>query len=212
MASRRIVVFTCGLLGVMCGVRWFSGMLLNARLIEVLQRKEPGAAAKVSALLRRGADPNAKGSKNLTALVWAAHSGDAAAVEALLEGGAEPNCRGGRGSALDKAARNGRLDIVELLLAHGADPNNGREGTGSWALVLAVENGHVPVARMLLQRGADPNSLDHVRASVLWRARHERMPQMVDVLDQAGAREILPETPQLSPTERRLPTGGPKGH
>lgn len=69
-------------------------------------------------LLQRGADPNARDSKDHTPLMVAAKAGDCQAIEALVSGGANPNItdRWG-GNALYHARKRKSKRILELLQA-----------------------------------------------------------------------------------------------
>lgn len=80
-----------------------------------------GHPAVVAALLKHGADANAKDTDGRTPLWWAAGIGrdDNAAV--LLGAGADANARDREGrSVLDRAKYNGIESMIALLKAHGA--------------------------------------------------------------------------------------------
>ena len=118
-----------------------------------------GDVAKVQALLRQGADPNAENrdpdNYGQLSLDLATLAGHAEVVELLLKHGASPaavNCQGD--TILHRAAQHGRLDIARLLLQHGADAN-ARARDGFTPLHCAATNGHVAVARLLLDSGAN---------------------------------------------------------
>ena len=141
-----------------------------------------GKPDAVSALLARGADPNAKeGWRGQTALMWAAAEGHAAVIDTLVARGADLNARSNAGfTALLFAAREGRIAAVEALLKAGADLNDslpvrrrGRQArrrrrpagqtpaapeVGLNAFLLAAGNAHYELAAWLLDRGADPNA------------------------------------------------------
>ncbi len=61
-------------------------------------------------------------------------------------------------TALDMAARNGKLEAVELLLDAGADPTALSKRNGETPLHTAVYNRHIDVVRLLLSRGVSPNA------------------------------------------------------
>jgi ankyrin repeat protein len=143
-----------------------------------------GSVGAVKALLRRGADVNARENwKGQTALMWAASANNVAAVEALIEAGADVQARtkyaprplartGGIGreaernsdvtkqagfTALHFAVRAGAADVVRALLESGATVRDTTsDGTG--VLVLAIASTHYELAAFLLQQGADPNA------------------------------------------------------
>jgi hypothetical protein len=80
-----------------------------------------GDTARVAALLREGADPDAADRSGWTGLHHAAERGDVALARLLLESGARPDLRSrARGTPLDVAERSGRLELARLLRAHGA--------------------------------------------------------------------------------------------
>ena len=148
-------------------------------------------ADAVNALLRGGADPNAREPwKGQTALMWAAAGNHALAVKALIAHGADVNARStewpveparpsdgniisirprGAMSPLLFAAREGAADAARVLIASGADLNI-TEPDGANALILATTNGHYDLALLLLDAGADPNLADHFGRTVLYAA------------------------------------------
>jgi len=81
-------------------------------------------AQLVNTALQAGADPNAAGAENTSALMWAAERGHLDIARILLEAKADLNRQNNSGlTALMLAARSGRDEIVKLLLAAGADAN-----------------------------------------------------------------------------------------
>jgi hypothetical protein len=127
---------------------------------EFFEAVRSGDAARVSELLKRGANPNVQDKKGWTPLHWAAGRGYAEIVRLLLEYGADANAR-------DKDARTplhfasgfGRADVVLLLLEHGADVN-AKNKDGRTPLHIAASWGYADVARLLLGYGADVNAKD----------------------------------------------------
>jgi hypothetical protein len=80
-----------------------------------------GDTARVAALLREGADPDAADRSGWTGLHQAAEKGDLALARLLLESGARPDLRSrARGTPLDVAERGGHLELARLLRVHGA--------------------------------------------------------------------------------------------
>jgi ankyrin repeat protein len=83
-----------------------------------------GNESLVRQLIERGADVNARGSKNGSPLGMAVTKENEELVRLLIEEGADVNATGGwYGTSLIAAAHKGNLKLVELLLAHGADVN-----------------------------------------------------------------------------------------
>ena len=80
-----------------------------------------GDAARVAALVRQGADPDAALRSGWTGLHLAADTGDVALTRLLLDAGANPDLRSrARGTPLDIAETTGRTEIARLLRGHGA--------------------------------------------------------------------------------------------
>jgi ankyrin repeat protein len=98
-----------------------------------------GQPAVISALVRRGADPNAAwGVNHWPVLMHAIHKNRLESVIALMESGADPNAGGGNGETpLMMAAGYGYTDIVRTLLNHGADARRALPG-GETALDFAA--------------------------------------------------------------------------
>eukprot|EP00741_Cyanophora_paradoxa_P019947 tig00021179_g19252.t1 len=111
-----------------------------------------GEASVVAALLRQGADPNARDSERCTALIHAAREGHIEAVRALCDGGADLDAADDEGFApLHHAAFRGRLEVARLLVARGANPH-ARTKTGL-TFIWAVQYGHFPVAKYAVECG-----------------------------------------------------------
>lgn len=105
-------------------------------------------------LLDAGADPNAHGGKQVTALHVATTS---AMTAMLLAGGAYPDARDKDGETpLFSAARNGQVEQMRLLIGAGADVDalNGKRET---ALFQAGQRGIIGAVDYLLGAGADPD-------------------------------------------------------
>jgi hypothetical protein len=108
----------------------------------------------VAALLREGADADARDETGRPALVLAAGSGRADAVRALLRAGARPDDAGRDGwTALHQAAETGDAASVRALLDAGAAPDVPSRTRGT-ALDVAERGGRADVAAALRARGA----------------------------------------------------------
>jgi len=110
----------------------------------------------VRALIRDGANVNAKNRYGIAPLQIAAIAGNAAIVEQLLQSGADPNTATPEGeTALMAAARTGDPSSVRMLVTRGADVN-AREGwKGQTALMWAAAENNVAAMKVLLEAGAE---------------------------------------------------------
>ena len=178
------------------------------------------AGGDVSALkkaLAGGADPNARGKRGWTPLMYAVNKGYTLLVRPLLEAGAKPNLRAADGAtALFIAAVHGHSEIIELLMKWGADPSikgpKGRTAEGLMAarvvekkyggaggLHKALRANEGPaVIRVILERGADTGARDVVLAEQLpdykyfytplhTAARYNKHPEAIALLLKRGA-------------------------
>ena len=111
--------------------------------------------AVIEALVRAGADVNARSIGNKTPLHHAAqHNANPAVVEALVRAGADVNARDASDTPLHKAAwQNKNPAVTEALIRGGADPD-ARNRHGDTPLHLAVRF-NPDVIEALLSGGAD---------------------------------------------------------
>jgi uncharacterized protein len=75
----------------------------------------------------------------------------------------------GEMTALQYAARDGRLEMARTLIAANAQVNL-VEANGVSPLVMATANNHIDVAQLLLEHGADANATDWWGRTPLWTA------------------------------------------
>jgi ankyrin repeat protein len=109
---------------------------------------------KVTLLIAKGVDLNAKTVEGRTPLFLAAMQPAGAAVaQILLDAGADPNARTLAGVTPLFPASASSIDTLRILLAKGADPN-ARTETGASALMTAAFRTPEAVA-LLVARGAD---------------------------------------------------------
>ncbi|RDW81610.1 uncharacterized protein DSM5745_05167 [Aspergillus mulundensis] len=138
---------------------------LNTNLIAA---GEAGCAKALAALIKKGAELNAKSMKERTALTGAVGNNHPDAVRVLLEAGADPHVqmhstpwyrmqlREGRVSntetLFEHAVGRGYAEVVKLLMPHfdmGTQCTTGGEN----ALTTAVQYGHPETVRALLDTG-----------------------------------------------------------
>lgn len=153
---------------------------------------EPGAAIiaaarrgdlpGVKALLAGGVSVDAKGRREMTALMAAVTEGHSRVAEALLRAGANPNARTTHPRAdwtgatpLAWAATNGRTDCVRILLAHGAAVD-ARTLDRKTPLMLAAMWGYTACVRILLAGGARRDLTDADGLTALALARRGDSP------------------------------------
>ena len=144
-----------------------SGASLGPGLVEAVRADDP---AEVTALLDRGANPNAREEDGSTALSWAAIRGNAETASRLLEAGADPNLRNALGvSPLSIAIENGASGVAQLLVRQGADPNAARE-SGETPLMTAARLGQVRLMELLLDHGAEVNARERKfgQTALMW--------------------------------------------
>jgi ankyrin repeat protein len=109
-----------------------------------------GNTARVKALLRRGANVNAKDLEGHTALMFAVVNLHSDIVKLLLEHGADVNASANDGlTALMLAASCGDAAVVRALLDKGADKGCKLTRTGKNAAMLAAEKGYTAIVDLL---------------------------------------------------------------
>jgi hypothetical protein len=124
---------------------------VSQRLLAAVAR---GDGAQVAALVREGADPNARDASFRPALLLAASSGRPEVVRALLRAGASADAGDRSGwTALHQAVENGDLATARVLLDGGATPDLRSRARGT-ALDVAERGGRAELARLLRARGA----------------------------------------------------------
>ena len=148
------------------------------------QRDAEEAAA---ALLRAGADPNARTAAGFAPLAVSVLHWAHRVTRLLLVHGADPNVSTLEGeSPLTHAALRACPRVGELLLSHGADPNH-VTGRGGSVLTVAAHHRCHGLIVSLLARGARPNHRDRNGNTALALSAVHGALASVRVLLQAGA-------------------------
>ncbi|HEX4608095.1 MAG TPA: ankyrin repeat domain-containing protein [Urbifossiella sp.] len=140
----------------------------NAPLADAVEKMRP---ARVTDLLKQGADVNAAQADGTTALHWAAYHDDPRTAALLIDAGASAKTANRYGvTPLSLACTNGSAEVVELLLKAGADANATLRG-GETALMTAARAGRTGPVKALLARGADANAKDRKgQTALMWAA------------------------------------------
>lgn len=147
----------------------------------------------VKALIRLGANVNARDHSGMTPLMFATTvTNSLELVNILIAAGADvkDQDKGGK-SALDWAAFYGKVDVIKLLLDQGADPNIARGNRISapvgWA-VMSEHSGakHLDAIKLLLARGANVDA-PQAGDPALHTASLFRKVEFVKLLIEAGA-------------------------
>jgi uncharacterized protein len=116
-----------------------------------------GNAAKVDALIRAGADVNARNRFGSTPLYEAALEGNTEIIRKLLKAKADPNSANAGGmTALMIVARTSNAAAAEALIKAGAEVNAKEPTRGQTALIFAAAQSQPEVVRVLMKAGADP--------------------------------------------------------
>lgn len=154
-----------------------------------------GDAARIEALLKQGANPNAVNRYGVTPLMLAAIDGNAKAIELLLKAKADPNTALPEGETpLMNAARSGNAAAVKSLLVAGARVNEKERWREQSALMWAAAEGHTKTIETLIEFGGDIKARSKAGFTPLLYAVREGRAEAVQTLLKAGATltEALP--------------------
>ena len=123
----------------------------GASLADAAEKRD---LARITDLLKQGADVKAAQADGMTALHWASYHDDSRMAALLIDAGADVKAANDYGvMPLSLACTNGNAEIVEMLLKGGADPNAARRG-GETCLMTAARTGKLSPVKALLASGA----------------------------------------------------------
>jgi alpha-galactosidase len=169
---------------------------LSARLIEAVRA---GDAARITALLGKGANVNATDAHRSTPLMQACATASADTVRLLLDKGADLKARDDKGfTPLLVAAYSGKAPTVQLLLERGADPNEA-DNDKHTALMGAAYAGEEAVVRLLLDKEANVRATDKDGFTPLMVAAGKGNPAVVKMLLAKGADVNAPTVAGFTP-------------
>lgn len=135
----------------------------------------------VQALLRHGAQVNARDFQGDTALDNVPTWGDVGLAKTLLDHGAKVNSQDKYGAApLMSIGSSLNVAMTRLLLERGANPNL-QDCGGETALMHACFFGKRDIVRLLLNFSAEPNLRDHSGRTARERERKRRLPDPATV-------------------------------
>ncbi|MEQ8364859.1 MAG: ankyrin repeat domain-containing protein [Cyclobacteriaceae bacterium] len=154
---------------------------------------------KVEALLKKGANANAKDGLGTPLLQIAVESGSNEIVKRLLSNGATPDQMNRVGQVpLAFAARFKHLETTKLLLDAGANPNKTDEHYRLTPLIGAAVGGDEKIGRLLLDAGAKMNATDSVNqcTALHWAMFYGNTPFAIMLLQQGAdyQKEVLDKT------------------
>ncbi len=139
-----------------------------------------GDASGIAAMLKQGADANARDGHGRTPLHVTAHFGHHAAARALVAGGADPKLLDSRRyDAITIAAVRDDADYVKTAIEIGGDAKAITSIYDGTALIAAAHLGHHRVIDVLIKSGAPLNHVNNLG----WTALIEAI-----VLGDGGAR------------------------
>ena len=170
-----------------------------------------GEVQTVRALIKSGADVNARSGDGSTPLLWAAHTSNEDIARALIAAKASVDVANDYGvTPLLEASKTGDVAMMELLLSAGANPSLAHP-EGETPLIAAARSGSVPAVRLLLARGVNVNAAETYQqtTALMWAAAENHV-DIVDLLIEAGA-DVNRQGHVTAITDRKNadhPTGG----
>jgi ankyrin repeat protein len=193
MCRRRVVRFTvllmAGLAAILLVVTWreVRQNQLNQALITAVRHKD---APTVGALLKHGADANAKEGNTARVSLWSWLRNRLTGKTTTIPRTATALAIACNYSGEEEASSPQQLAIVAALLAKGADVN-GKDPDGNAVIILPIRLDNVQCVQMLLNAGADPNATDDKGTPALLAAVGGYDPHISKVLPNGQTLEVL---------------------
>ena len=157
---------------------------LNSDLIKAAKA---GDMERVSELIRKGANVNAKDKYDRIPLMHASRKGHKEVVKLLISKGANVTAKDKNGvTVLMNASNGGNKEIAGLLISKGADVN-ARSGSRRTVLMGTSQQGHKEVAELLISKGADVNAKGTWGWTALMDASKRGHQEMAELLVSKGA-------------------------
>jgi ankyrin repeat protein len=122
--------------------------------------------ARVSALIKQGADLNAKDARGMTPLMYSAVVGSPESMRLLLDNAADPNLTNTAGSTALMFSVT-EMEKVRLLVDRGANVNAVTKFGRTPLLLAAMSDGSAGIVRLLVERGADVKAVDGIKSNAL---------------------------------------------
>ena len=135
----------------------------DPKIAELARAVAEGDRERVHGLVRAGADPDARGDKDVNLLQWALLNRSRAGLDALLEVGADPSLPGAAGeTVVHYAAKANDPSYLDILLKRNADPDAPHRVTLATPLMAAMMANREVQFHKLLAAGADPMKADRM--------------------------------------------------
>lgn len=160
----------------------------------IVDAADAGDKDEVIRMLKKGTNPDSRGSFNVTPLMRASFRGYTDIAEILIKSGAYINAADiGGATALHLAARNGNYDMVDLLIKNGAlvDVPDKEQWT---PLMRASLGKHTRVVQLLVDNGADITKTNEFGESVLIHAAVAGVPEIMSIITGNKKFKDIPES------------------
>jgi serine/threonine-protein phosphatase 6 regulatory ankyrin repeat subunit B len=154
--------------------------------LDFLVAVKNGNAKKLSALLDKNPDIDARYKDGMTPLILAAKKGYTEIVQIILDKGADVNEEADDGwTALMTAAWKGRTATARTLLDKGADVNK-KSYNGWTALLAASKYGYLDIVEMLMNNGASVTEKNRHGKTALMLASARGHTEIAKLIKQRG--------------------------